>query len=55
MELYSPTAPRKYGCLPKTSRVRVHFPDGHSETLADGTPSALFPGWSAPLSAIFAD
>jgi hypothetical protein len=29
------------------------FPDGHSETLAASLQSALFPGWTAPLSAIF--
>ena len=40
---------------PQTRRVRAHFPDGHSETLASGLQSALFPGCSAPLSAIFAD
>jgi Uma2 family endonuclease len=40
---------------PKTRRVRAHFPDGHSETLAAGLQSGLFPGWSAPLSAIFFD
>jgi hypothetical protein len=39
--------------FPETRRVRAHFPDGHSETLATGLRSALFPGWSAPLSAIF--
>ena len=40
---------------PKTRRVRAHFPDGHSETLSTELRSALFPGWSAALSAIFAD
>jgi Uma2 family endonuclease len=40
---------------PQTHRVRAYFPDGHSETLAGELRSALFPGWSAPLSAIFAD
>jgi hypothetical protein len=35
--------------------VRAHFADGHSETLASDLHSAIFPGWSAPLSAIFAD
>jgi Uma2 family endonuclease len=39
--------------FPQTRRVRAHFPDGHSETLADGLRSALFPDWSAPLDAIF--
>jgi len=40
---------------PQTRRVRAHFPDGHSETLAAELRSALFPGWSAPLSAVFGD
>jgi Uma2 family endonuclease len=40
---------------PQTRRVRAHFPDGRGETLATELRSALFPGWSAPLSAIFAD
>jgi Uma2 family endonuclease len=40
---------------PQTRRVRVYFPDGHSETLATELRSALFPGWSAPLSAVFGD
>jgi Uma2 family endonuclease len=40
---------------PKTRRVRAHFPDGHSETLASDLQSALFPGWSASLSAIFSE
>ena len=40
---------------PQTHRVRAYFPDGHSETLATELGSSLFPGWSAPLSAIFAD
>jgi Uma2 family endonuclease len=39
--------------FPQTRRVRAHFPDGHSETLAAGLPSSLFPGWSTPLAAIF--
>ena len=41
--------------FPQTRRVRAHFPDGHSETLATDLRSALFPGWSAPLAAIFAN
>jgi hypothetical protein len=48
--------PRGRGSLGRFSpnrRVRAHFPDGHSETLADGLRSALFPGWSAPLDSIF--
>jgi Uma2 family endonuclease len=40
---------------PQTRRVRAHFPDGHRDTLAGALQSALFAGWSAPLSAIFAD
>jgi Uma2 family endonuclease len=40
---------------PQTRRVRANFPDGHSETLASDLHSSLFPGWSAPLSAIFAE
>jgi Uma2 family endonuclease len=39
----------------QTHRVRAYFPDGHSETLAAELHSALFPGLSAPLSAIFGD
>jgi Uma2 family endonuclease len=38
---------------PQTRRVRTHFPDGHSETLASGLQTTLFPGWTAALSAIF--
>lgn len=38
---------------PKTRRVGAHFPEGHSETLANELRSTLFPGWSAALSAIF--
>jgi Uma2 family endonuclease len=40
---------------PQTRHVRVHFPDGHSETLSRHLHSALFPGWSAPVSAIFVE
>jgi Uma2 family endonuclease len=40
---------------PQTRRVRAHFPNGHSETLASDLHSSLVPGWSTPLSAIFAD
>jgi len=29
--------------------------NGHSETLATELHSALFPGWSAPVAAIFPD
>jgi Uma2 family endonuclease len=38
---------------PKTRRVRAHFPDGRSETLSPELRSALFPGWSVALSAVF--
>lgn len=41
--------------FPQTRRVRANFPDGHSETLSSELRSALFPGWAAPLSGIFAD
>jgi len=54
MELYfAHGAEEVRAVYPQTRRVRVHFPDGHSETLASGLQSALFPGWEAPLSAIF--
>ena len=54
MELYfAHGAEEVWIVFPKTRRVRAHFPDGHSETLATELLSALFPGWSAPLSAIF--
>ena len=56
MELYfAHGAEEVWVVYPQTRRVRAHFPDGHSETLATELRSALFPGWSAPLSAIFAD
>ncbi len=56
MELYfAHGAEEVWTVYPKTRRVRAHFPDGHSETLATELRSALFPGWSAPLSVIFAD
>jgi Uma2 family endonuclease len=56
MELYfAHGAEEVWIAYPQTRRVRAHFPDGHSETLATELRSALFPGWSAPLSAIFAD
>jgi Uma2 family endonuclease len=54
MELYfAHGAEEVWIVYPKTQRIRVYFPDGHSETLASDLQSALFPGWSAPLSAIF--
>jgi len=56
MELYfAHGAEEVWTVYPKTRRVRAHFPDGHSETLAGELRSALFPGWSAPLSIIFPD
>jgi Uma2 family endonuclease len=56
MELYfAHGAEEIWIVYPKTRRIRAHFPDGHSETLATELRSALFPDWSAPLSAIFAD
>ena len=56
MELYfAHGAEEVWIVFPKTRRVRAHFPDGHSETLATELRSALFPGWSVPLSAIFTD
>ena len=56
MELYfAHGAEEVWVVYPQTRRVRAHFPDGHSETLATGLQSGLFPGWSAPFSAIFAD
>lgn len=56
MELYfAHGAEEVWIVYPKTRRVRAHFPDGHSETPASELRSALFPGWSAPLYAIFAD
>jgi len=56
MELYfAHGAEEVWVVYPKTRRVRVYFPDGHGETLAPNLQSALFPGWSAPFSAIFPD
>ncbi len=55
MELYfAHGAEEVWVVFPQTRRIRAHFPDGHSETLATELQSALFPGWSALLSAIFA-
>jgi len=54
MELYfAHGAEEVWIVYPQTHRVRAHFPDGHSETPATELRSALFPGWSAPLSAVF--
>ena len=56
MELYfAHGAEEVWIVFPQTRRVRAHFPDCRSETLSDSLRSALFPGWSAPLAAIFAD
>jgi len=55
MELYfAHGAEEVWVVFPQTRRVRAHFPDGHSETLSDTLHSALLPGWTAPLAAIFA-
>jgi len=55
MELYfAHGAEEVWVVFPQTRHVRAHFPDGRSETLATELRSALFPGWSAPVSAIFA-
>jgi Uma2 family endonuclease len=40
---------------PETRKIRIHFPDGSSRTAAGELTSTVFPGWSAPLAAIFAD
>jgi len=54
MELYfTHGAEEVWIVYPQTRRVRAHFPDGHSETLASELHSTLFPGWSASPSAIF--
>lgn len=56
MELYfAHGAEEVWIVFPQTRRVRANFPDGHSETLAQELRAALFPGWSAPVSTIFAD
>lgn len=56
MELYfAHGAQEVWIVYPKTRRVRAHFPNGHSETLATELRSALFPDWSAAVSALFAD
>ncbi|MBV9770117.1 MAG: Uma2 family endonuclease [Bryobacterales bacterium] len=56
MELYFAHGAEEIWIIyPQTSRVRTFFPDGHGETLANGLKSGLFPGWSAPLSAIFTE
>lgn len=56
MELYfAHGAEEVWVVFPQTRRVRAHFPDGHSETLADTLHSALFPGWSAPLARVLGE
>jgi Uma2 family endonuclease len=56
MELYfAHGAEEVWVVFPQTRRVRAHFSDGHSETLATDLHSALFPGWSAPVAVIFPD
>ncbi len=55
MELYfAHGAEEVWIVYPQTNRVRAYFPDGHGETLAPHLHSALFPGWTCELSAIFA-
>jgi Uma2 family endonuclease len=55
MELYfAHGAEEVWVVFPQTRRVRAHFPDGHSETLSDTLHSALLPGWTASVAAIFA-
>jgi Uma2 family endonuclease len=40
---------------PETRKVRIHFPDGSSRTASNDFKSDVFPGWSVPLDAVFAD
>jgi Uma2 family endonuclease len=41
---------------PKTRKVRMHYPDGRSQTVAEGElRSDLFPGWSIPVDSLFHD
>jgi Uma2 family endonuclease len=40
---------------PETRKIRIHFPDGRSRTASGVLESDLFPGWSVPVSAIFAE
>jgi Uma2 family endonuclease len=39
---------------PDTRKIRIHFPNGSSRTAAGELTSGVFPGWSAPLAAVFA-
>lgn len=53
MELYFAHGSEEVWVIfPQTRHVRVHFPDGHSETLSTTLNSELFPGWSVPVSEI---
>lgn len=53
MELYfAHGAEEVWVVFPQTRHVRVHFPDGHSETVSQTLHSALFPGWSVPVASI---
>ena len=39
---------------PKTQKVRIHHPDGRSETVTGSMlESQLFPGWQMPVNAMF--
>ena len=38
---------------PETRKIRIHFPDGSSRTASGELRSDVFPGWSAPLVAVF--
>ena len=38
---------------PNTKRIRVHYPDGRSQTLTAELHSDLFPGWSMAVSSLF--
>ena len=41
---------------PKTGTVRMHYPNGNSQTVAEGElRSDLFPGWSIPVDSLFHD
>ncbi|HMD48071.1 MAG TPA: Uma2 family endonuclease, partial [Bryobacteraceae bacterium] len=54
MELYFAHGSEEVWVIyPRTKRIRIHFPDGRSLIAGDPLETALFPGWSAPLSAIF--
>lgn len=38
---------------PETRKIRIHFPDGSSRTASGELKSDVFPGWTAPLAAVF--